>query len=59
MSGPFVPLNQDWMVAPVEQLPGGGDIHETIKFDPQGKILDAHTTVRLPGGFDVNMPWGQ
>lgn len=37
----------------------GGDMHDTFRVDPKGTITDGHTTVRIPGGLSVKLPWEQ
>ena len=56
--GPFIPLRDGYGIQPVENLPGGGDIHDTFRVDDQGDISGGHTTVRIPGGQEVHLPWG-
>ena len=47
-------------IQPILPLPEpslGGDMHETFTVDAHGNITGGHTTVRLPGGDHVRMPW--
>jgi hypothetical protein len=59
MSGEFKPLNpQGWGIQPLGPSPlGGGDMHDTFQVDINGDISGGHTTVRIPGGMDIQMPW--
>ncbi len=44
-------------IFPVKKLPGGGDIHEHVITDKEGKIRKGTTTVRLPKGKEKHLPW--
>lgn len=55
----FKPLNNGFGIQPLGPSPLGGDVHETFKVDNDGNISNGHTTVRIPGGQDVNMPWNR
>ncbi len=57
MSDPFVPLNGGWGIQPIGPSPLGGDIHETFQVNEDGGISGGHTTVRIPGGQSIQMPW--
>lgn len=57
MSNDFKKLKNGYGVQPIKKLPGGGDIHDTFKVDEYGNVSDGHTTVRLPYGKDVKLPW--
>jgi hypothetical protein len=58
MSGEFKPLNDGWGIQPIGPSPmGGGDIHDTFRIDPLGDIYGGHTTVQIPGGQKIHMPW--
>lgn len=39
------------------QFSTGGGLHETFKVDRYQNLYDGHTTVRIPGGQKINMPW--
>lgn len=58
---PFRPLKESggWGIQPIGHPPGldKGDVHETFKVDEIGRISGGHTTVRLPGGYDIRLPW--
>ena len=54
---PFKPLNSGYGIQPMGPSPLGGDIHDTFQIDPLGNINDGHTTIRIPGGQSINMPW--
>ena len=55
---PFKPLDNGWGIQPIGPSPlGGGDIHDTFHIDDQGNIDGGHTTVRIPGGQDIHLPW--
>ncbi len=56
MSG-IIPLGGPAFIAPLGPSPLGGDMHETFKFDRYDNLYSGHTTVRIPGGHDVQMPW--
>ena len=55
----FVPLNNGFGIQPINNIntPYGGDVHDTFKVDPMGNIHNGHTTVRIPGGQSIQMPW--
>jgi len=54
----FKPLKNGWGIQPMGTSPLGiGDIHDTFRVDSQGNISGGHTTVRLPGGKDIKLPW--
>lgn len=46
-----------WVIQPVMPLPNGGDVHETFRINPKGDPEGGHTTVRVPGGDTVHLPW--
>ncbi len=55
---PFKPLKPDFGIQPLGPSPlGGGDMHESFNITPEGDIHGGHTTVRIPGGQDVHLPW--
>jgi len=58
---PFIPIKDGsgYGIQPIGPSPEGGDIHDTIKVDEKGNILDGHTTVRIPGGKSVHLPWNE
>ena len=56
-SGSFKPIQNGYGIQPIERLPNGGDIHETFRVDREGNVTDGHTTVRLPGGQSIKLPW--
>lgn len=46
-----------WGIQPLGSSPLGGDTHETFKVDSEGNITGGHTTVRIPGGKEIQIPW--
>lgn len=55
---PFVPLKNGFGIQPMGPSPlGDGDMHDTFKSDSDGNISEGHTTVRIPGGKKIHMPW--
>lgn len=55
---PFKPLNNGWGIQPMGPSPlGNGDTHDTFRIDSDGNLSGGHTTVRIPGGKDINIPW--
>ncbi|MEK7606279.1 MAG: hypothetical protein AAB458_01650 [Patescibacteria group bacterium] len=60
---PFIPLGNptkpsDFGIQPIGPSPTGtGDLHDTFGVNPDGTLKGGHTTVRIPGGFDIKMPW--
>ncbi|MDD5430948.1 MAG: hypothetical protein PHP03_01870 [Candidatus Pacebacteria bacterium] len=40
---------------PIQNLPDGGQIRETIKVDKEGNIGDDHVTVQIPGGQKIHI----
>ena len=55
----FRPIgNQGFGIQPLGTTPLGGDVHETFKVNELGEISGGHTTVRIPGGQSVQIPWG-
>lgn len=44
-------------IQPSGPTPLGGDIHESFTVDPFGNISGGHTTIQIPGGPKVNLPW--
>jgi len=63
MTGPmspgsgFVPLRGGFGVQPLGPSPLGGDVHETFRVDRDGKVSGGHTTIRIPGGKSISLPW--
>jgi len=53
----FKPLGPDFVIIPEGPSPIGGDIHESFNTDRNGNLFDGHTTIRIPGGQDINIPW--
>jgi len=53
----FKPLNNGFGIAPLGPSPAGGDMHETFRTDQDGNLSDGHTTIRIPGGQAVHIPW--
>lgn len=37
--------------------PLGGDIHDSFNVSPEGDIMNGHTTIQIPGGKKIRMPW--
>jgi len=56
---PFIPTKNGsgYGYQPIGPSSEGGDMHDTIKADKEGNILDGHTTIRIPGGQSIHMPW--
>lgn len=60
---PFKPLGKPdkpsgWGIQPLGPSPlGSGDMHDTFKTDPDGSVSGGHTTVQIPGGKNVRLPW--
>ena len=59
MSGPKPTSTPNQFIIPTFRIPGGGDIHDTIKIDRYGNLYDEHTTVRIPGDKikDIHIDW--
>lgn len=55
----FVQLGNGYGIQPIGPSPAGGDMHETFHVNPNGDVSGGHTTVRIPGGQDVHLPWKQ
>jgi len=56
----FKPIGHNGFgIQPLGPSPLGGDIHETFKVDREGNISNGHTTVRIPGGQSINLPWSK
>ena len=53
----FIPLDNGFGIQPLGPSPLGGDIHEGFRVDKDGNLLDGHTTVRIPGGKKIHLPW--
>lgn len=53
----FIKRKDGWGIQPIERLPNSGDLHDTFRVDESGQVSSGHTTVRLPGGQTVHMPW--
>ena len=55
---PFKRLKDGWGIQPMGPSPlGDGDMHDTFRIDPDGNISGGHTTVRIPGGKKIHIPW--
>lgn len=54
---PFKPLSPTFGIQPLGPSPLGGDVHESFNINNAGDISNGHTTVRIPGGQSVKMPW--
>jgi len=55
----FKPLGDGWGIQPLGPSPLGGDMHETFKVDKEGNVSGGHTTVRIPGGQSIQLPWSK
>ena len=56
----FKRLNNGWGIQPMGPSPlDTGDMHDTFKVDPLGNISGGHTTIRIPDGQEIQMPWQQ
>jgi len=53
----FKTLKDGWGIQPMGPSPKGGDMHETFQVNKDGDISGGHTTVRIPGGKSVSIPW--
>ncbi len=53
----FIPRSKGWGIQPITRLPMGGDIHESFRILPDGSLTGGHTTVRMPGGKEIHLPW--
>lgn len=52
------PIGSDgFAIIPLGSSPLGGDMHETFQVDKTGNISNGHTTIRIPGGQDIHLPW--
>lgn len=47
----------DFGCQPLGPTPWGGDVHDTFGVNEQGDIRRGHTTIRLPGGLSIPLPW--
>jgi hypothetical protein len=56
-SSDFIPLKNGFGIQPLGPSPEGGDIHETFQVDQEGNMSGGHTTIRLPGDKDIQLPW--
>ena len=43
------------VITPLGTTPFGGDVHESLRFDPRGNLLDLHLTARIPGGRSTHI----
>lgn len=55
----FIPLNNGFGIQPLGPSPLGGDMHETFRVNEEGDLSSGHTTLRIPGGQEIQMPWKQ
>ena len=55
----FIPLGGGFGIQPLGPSPLGGDMHETFKLDREGNLSDGHTTIRIPGGKEIHIPWNE
>lgn len=57
-SGGLVALENSggYAIQPLGPSPMGGDMHETFRAN-EGGLSDGHTTVRIPGGQEIHLPW--
>jgi len=49
--------SRDFTIAPVENLPGGGQVHESFNVNRWGELSKGHTTTELPGGSKYRVDW--
>jgi len=58
---PFKPINNGYGIQPMGGFtpPQGGGMHDTFNVNPSGNINNGHTTVQIPGGQAIRMPWVQ
>lgn len=55
---PFKPIGKNGFgIQPLGPSPLGGDVHESFNVNKDGDIFNGHTTVRIPGGDTIRMPW--
>ena len=52
-------IKGDFNIQPLGPSPLGGDIHEGFNVDTEGNISGGHTTVRIPGGKEIHLPWSK
>jgi len=56
-NSPFKPTSNGFGIQPISGgLPSGG-MHDTFRVDRDGNINGGHTTVQIPGGQKIRMPW--
>lgn len=53
----FKPINNGYGIQPAGPTPLGGQIHDTFKVDKFGNISNPHTTLQIPGGKKIGLPW--
>lgn len=56
-SGGFIPLEDGFGIQPLGPSSLGGDMHETFQVDEEGNVSNGHTTIRIPGGQEIHLPW--
>jgi len=55
----FKRIKEDFGIQPLGPSPLGGDMHEAFNYDTEGNISGGHTTVRIPGGKEIHLPWSK
>ncbi len=55
----FKPLKNGFGIQPIGPSPAGGDVHDTFRVNKEGNVSGGHTTVRIPGGQKVHLPWSK
>ena len=54
----FLPTSNGWGIQPIrESTPFGGGMHDTFRVDKSGDLSGGHTTIEIPGGQKVRLPW--
>lgn len=53
----FKRLKGGFGIQPLGPSPLGGDMHDGFTVDDKGNITNGHTTVRIPGGKEIHIPW--
>ncbi|MEK7581730.1 MAG: hypothetical protein AAB488_00120 [Patescibacteria group bacterium] len=55
----FKTTSNGYGIQPINGItpPMGGGVHDTFQVDQNGNINNGHTTVEIPGGQKINIPW--
>ena len=56
---PFMPMKRGdgFGFQPMGPTPLGGGMHDSFNVDAQGNLRNGHTTLEIPGGQKIRMPW--